>query len=133
MIGTAPWAMIMWPPSAAASPRSAGMSARSAISPLGRPNAAETTALPWAAYALAHIVLSMRCNAIGRPPGSQIAALRLIEQVLPMVAARCLSVRRRRSCGGAALGCRVVGPNIGHIRNCEHEPIFVGHHYLPVR
>src|SRR5580700_10648912 len=49
MIGTAPWAMIMWPPSAAASPRSAGMSARSAISPLGRPNAAETTALPWAA------------------------------------------------------------------------------------
>src|SRR6516165_3343086 len=46
MIGTAPWPRIMWPPSAATTPRGVGWSARAAISPLGRPNAAEATALP---------------------------------------------------------------------------------------
>src|SRR5215472_14173672 len=45
--GTAPCPIIMCAPSAAAMPRGVGWSARSCMTPDGRANAAEATALPW--------------------------------------------------------------------------------------
>src|SRR5262249_16079768 len=44
---TAPWPRNMWLSSAMTIPRNVGWSARGVRSPLGRPNAAEATALPW--------------------------------------------------------------------------------------
>src|ERR1051326_7301992 len=86
MMGTAPWPMIMWPPSAAAIPAGVGWFARSDSSPLGRPNAADAIALPWLPNALAQIALSMRWNATRRPPASQ------TETLILMLSSRALAI-----------------------------------------
>ena len=68
----------MCPPSAAAMPCTIGLPARSASSPLARPNATDAIALPWQPYTLPQIALSMRLNAIKRPPASHTATLILM-------------------------------------------------------